>query len=265
MTVQLTATSSAGNVTDMLVWTDTITNTTWQPYTSYIWLPVSDWVYARFRDALGNVSEAYSDSIHPIYSPPDPPSTFSFALQPGGLSDIALSLDASAVITDAETLAVFIETTQGAVPPGSVEQLLKWDAVNQTFLAWSHEFGFGDNFAANLGDYVFLSLNGNAPTWVSLVGWTPQPGVVSFNLTPGMPSPNCALNFISLPLDQAALTNANALSDDIGGVLQALDWNAAAQNFLAWSNEFGFGDNFPTTVGYPYIVCLDDTAPAVWP
>lgn len=26
-----------------------------------------------------------------------------------------------------------------------------------------------------------------------------------------------------------------------------------------------FGDNFPTTVGHPYVVCLDATAPAVWP
>jgi hypothetical protein len=26
-----------------------------------------------------------------------------------------------------------------------------------------------------------------------------------------------------------------------------------------------FGDNFPTTPGYPYVVCLDATAPALWP
>jgi hypothetical protein len=185
-------------------------------------------------------------------------------LYPGGLNDIALPLDVSATITNAEGLATYIET-HGAAPFGSVQQLLQWDAPSQTFRAWSHEFGFGDNFATQTGDYIFLMLTDEAPTSVTFVGTAPAPGSLSFALVPGQPSPDCALNFLSLPLDQAALMDADALSDDIGGVLQALDWDAAAQTFLAWSNEFSFGDNFPTTPGYPYIVCLDDTAPTVWP
>jgi hypothetical protein len=48
--------------------------------------------------------------------------------------------------------------------------------------------------------------------------------------------------------------------------LQALYWESAFQNFFVWSNEFGFGDDFPTTVGYPYIVCLSNSGvPPSWP
>ncbi len=72
MTVQLIAESSAGNITEMLVWTDEITNPVWQPFSTLLELPVSDHVYARFRDEFGNESEQTSDSLYPVYSPPPP-------------------------------------------------------------------------------------------------------------------------------------------------------------------------------------------------
>jgi hypothetical protein len=180
------------------------------------------------------------------------------------MSDIAVALDVSPVITNAESLAVYIET-QGGAPFGSVQQLLKWNNASQLFDSWSHEFGYGDNFATATGDYILLVLSPDAPASVTFTGRQPGPGEVAFALLPGQPSPACALNMLSLPFDQAGLTNADQLSDDIGGVLQALDWDGGTQSFLTWSNEFGFGDNFPTSVGYPYIVCLDNTAPTQWP
>jgi len=73
MTVQLIAQSSVGNVAEMLVWTDTLPNTTWQPFESLVSLPVSDNIYARFRDEFGNVSEVYMDTVYPIYTPRNPP------------------------------------------------------------------------------------------------------------------------------------------------------------------------------------------------
>ncbi|HRW98085.1 MAG TPA: hypothetical protein P5280_01275 [Cyclobacteriaceae bacterium] len=74
MTVHLTAQSSAGNVTDMLIWSDTISNTTWQPFSPYVWLPLSDFVYAQFRDDKGNISAVVSDTPNPSAPPvaPDP-------------------------------------------------------------------------------------------------------------------------------------------------------------------------------------------------
>ncbi len=72
MTVQLIAESSAGNVTDMLLWTDTVPNSTWQPFTTVVSLPRSDIVYAKFRDEFGNLSDQYMDSLYPINSPRNP-------------------------------------------------------------------------------------------------------------------------------------------------------------------------------------------------
>jgi hypothetical protein len=192
------------------------------------------------------------------------PNSINFTLAPTGLSDIAIALDVSgAGITNAESLADYVEL-QGGTGFGSVQQVLKWSAPTQSFLAWSHEFQFGDNFTLALGDYVFLVTNGG-PSSVTFTGRRPNSGEVRFNLTAGQPAPDCALNFLSLPYDRAQLDTADELSDDVGGVVQALDWHTPVQNFLAWSNQFGFGDNFTTTVGYPYAVCLDNTAPAMWP
>jgi hypothetical protein len=198
--------------------------------------------------------------------------TFDLVAGPPGnpaLNDIGIPLQVTGSgITDAESLATYIET-QGGVPFATITQLLKWDAFLGNFLAWSHEFGFGDNFAVNMGDFVFLTIDQNSPATTTFVGRVPVPGEVSFALAPGVPLGDCALNFITLPFDQAALFDADTLSDDIGTpdqtVVQALDWDAPLGNFLAWSNIFGFGDNFPTTIGYPYIVCLDNTAPPSWP
>ena len=74
MTVHLTAQSSVGNVTDMVIWSDTISNTIWQPFAPYVWLPLSDFVYAQFRDTMGNISAVASDTPNPSAPPvaPDP-------------------------------------------------------------------------------------------------------------------------------------------------------------------------------------------------
>ena len=72
MTVEITAASSVGIITDMLIWSDTMSNTTWQSFTPFVWLPVSNMVYASFRDNLGNVTDVYSDTINPA-GPPNAP------------------------------------------------------------------------------------------------------------------------------------------------------------------------------------------------
>jgi len=41
MTIEITAASSVGNITDMVIWSDTISNTHWQPFTPFVWLPAS--------------------------------------------------------------------------------------------------------------------------------------------------------------------------------------------------------------------------------
>ena len=72
MTLEVTASSKLGELTDMVMWSDSITNTNWQPFTPFVWMPASDFVYVQFRDDLGNVSDVYSDTINP-FGPPEAP------------------------------------------------------------------------------------------------------------------------------------------------------------------------------------------------
>jgi hypothetical protein len=69
MTFELAAFSPAGNVTDMLVWTDALSNTIWQPFAQYVEVPLSAQLFVQFRDELGNISEIYSSSSLPEESP----------------------------------------------------------------------------------------------------------------------------------------------------------------------------------------------------
>lgn len=70
LTIQLISDSSEGNITEMQLWTDSYPASEWQPIATLISLPLSETVYARFRDEIGNESVVYSDSIFPQYSPP---------------------------------------------------------------------------------------------------------------------------------------------------------------------------------------------------
>ncbi|NOK61745.1 MAG: hypothetical protein GFH27_549281n134 [Chloroflexi bacterium AL-W] len=57
MTLELTPPKLESEASEMLIWTDSISNTTWQPYTSYVAMPASEKVYVRFRDQKGKTSE----------------------------------------------------------------------------------------------------------------------------------------------------------------------------------------------------------------
>lgn len=106
----------------------------------------------------------------------------------------------------------------------------------------------------------------------SFVGRVPEPGELVFTLTPGTVT-TCARNYLSLPLDHPEITNANQLADAIGTpsppgpptVIKALDWASTTQSYLTWNNANNSGNNFATTIGYPYVVCVNHTAPAHWP
>jgi hypothetical protein len=180
---------------------------------------------------------------------------FEFGLTdgPGYLADIALPLDVSAVITDANGLADWVDANH-------IHQALKWNPLDKVFLSWSNEFGFGDNFATQTGDSVYLVVDEQVAPLASFVGLVPPAGSTGFRLVPGSATA-CNLNFLSLPLDRSDLTNADQFSDAVGGVEQALDWQATVQNFLAWANRYGFGDNFETSIGNSYAVCAGPRPP----
>ncbi len=73
MTVQLVADSGAGNVTEMLLWTDEMTETTWQPFSTFTVLPRGEEIYVRFRDEAENTSAEAAETSHPPASPETAP------------------------------------------------------------------------------------------------------------------------------------------------------------------------------------------------
>jgi hypothetical protein len=158
-------------------------------------------------------------------------------------------------VTDADTLAAY-------AGPG-VYMVLRHEAVTQS-IEWRLPGLAGSNFALDLGEATFLQLEHTAPDAVSLVGGVPSIGSVVFPLTRPEHAGSCTYNFVSVPLHRDDLTNADALAADIGGVYSVSRYNAETQD-LTWRLPEVSGENFSVHAGYPYIVCLDTTAPTEWP
>ena len=185
---------------------------------------------------------------------------FDFAFVPGAQGGekkynlIALNLEVSGV-TDADSLASYAGS--------GMYMVIKYDAPTQS-IVWRLPGLAGTNFPVRVGEPYFLYLDDTAPNMLSLVGEVPSRGAVQFALTRAAPGDSCKYNFISIPLDRGDLADADALAADIGGVYMVIRYNAETQD-LTWRLPGLAGENFPVRAGYPYIVCLDENAPAVWP
>lgn len=167
---------------------------------------------------------------------------------------IALPLDSSDQISPytANGLATYVGS--------SVSAVVKWDATNQAYVTYTPG-GPGD-FALETAGAYFLLLDNTADDVLSLVGDVPDQGSISFSLVKDTGS-GCKYNTISLPLDQDQITLASELATDIGGVDAVIKWDATGQSYVTYTPG-GPGD-FAVSIGYPYFVCLDNSAPANWP
>lgn len=162
----------------------------------------------------------------------------------GKYSMLTIPLTATTII-DAASLAEAI---------GDVTALLKWNPTSQTFRFFVPP-SFGDNFSLVPGEAVFVQASSSGPSVVTVVG---EVMAVQHSLTPG------GFNFISLPLQRADLTQASDVAADIGGVTTMLSWNETTQAFRFFVPP-SFGDNFPITIGQPFIVDLAENSPTEWP
>jgi hypothetical protein len=164
---------------------------------------------------------------------------------------IALPLDSSDSFTyTASGLMSYVGSSAKAV--------VKWDAAQQKFITFTG--GLGD-FSLETGGAYFVLVDSTSSDVLSLVGDVPPQGSITFSLVAGT-STECKYNAISLPLDQDQITTASELMTDIGGVSAVVKWDATQQKFVTFTG--GLGD-FAVSIGYPYFVCLDDTAPSTWP
>ena len=137
--------------------------------------------------------------------------------------------------------------------------VMKWDAANQHYVAYTG--GPGD-FALEVGGAYFLLLDSTADNVLSFVGDVPAEGSVSFSLVKETGSSGCKYNLISIPLDQDGISTASDLMSEIGGVDSVSKWDATNQHYVAYTG--GPGD-FAVSIGYPYLICLNNSAPSNWP
>lgn len=190
---------------------------------------------------------------------------------------ISIPLDISATATDAQSLADSIPGTQN---------ILRWNPDAQAYNFYVPDpiiaGGYGDdanypngNFPIAVGDALFVLLDSSADSGLYFVGAVPpqtgQAGAVQFNLIGGA---NCVWNYISIPLDQNQITDAQSLADSISDIQNILVWNPSGQAFNFYVPDpvasGGTGDNpnytngnFPVKLGYPYWLCM--SAAKNWP
>ncbi|MFD3163289.1 hypothetical protein [Herpetosiphon sp. NSE202] len=63
MFLKLAASSNAGSITEMQLWTNQQASDVWQPFSQYVSMPIADTYYARFRDSSNNVSTIIQVSL----------------------------------------------------------------------------------------------------------------------------------------------------------------------------------------------------------
>lgn len=171
---------------------------------------------------------------------------------------IALPLDSSDSFSyTASGLASYV--------PGT-KKVVRWDATNQQYVSYTPGISPPSaDFSLDIGGVYFLLLDSTADNVVSFVGDVPAQGSVSFTLTAGTAS-SCVYNAISIPLDQDQIATAQDLADAITGTTKVTKWDATNQQYISYTPGISPPSaNFDVAIGYPYFVCLDDTAPSQWP
>ena len=158
-------------------------------------------------------------------------------------------------VTHADALAGYVG--------GGVYMVLRHDAPAQS-VVWRLPGLAGENFGLAVGDAPYLYLEETAADALWLLGGVPSKGAVQYALARPDPGGSCAYNFVTLPLDRDDLVDADGLAADVGGVYMVARYNAGTQD-LTWRLPGVAGVNFSVQAGHPYILCVDETAPAVWP
>ncbi len=160
-------------------------------------------------------------------------------------------------IPDADALAAYVGS--------GVYQVIRYDNDTQGIEFWLPGLMLGTNFATVVGEPYYLHLDHIAPSLLTYAGDVPPIDSVQFSLNTPAPLSSCLYNYVTVPLDRTDLDDADALAADVGGVYQVIRYDNDSQSIEFWLPNLAVGVNFPVRVGYPYILCLDDSAPATWP
>jgi len=174
---------------------------------------------------------------------------------------IAMPLDAS------DTITPFKASGLASYHGSSVKAVLKWDASSSGYTTYVPGVSPPPlDFDLAVGGAYFLLLDSSSSSVLSLVGDVPAQGSVVHTLVPESAATGCRYNAISIPLDQSSITKASNLAAAIGGVDSVLDWDASSQSYTTYVPGVSPPPlDFDVNIGYPYFVCLDNSAPTQWP
>lgn len=205
-------------------------------------------------NANASLAGAPVSAAAPEYAPDAPTATQNYNM-------IGLPLNSTNQFTNAgysynaDGLAKLIGT--------GVTQVLSWNPSTQTYVTWDVGLQDGTNFNLTTSHPYWVLLNNTAANIVSFVGDVPLQGSTHFTLVRPT-SATCLLNDLTMPLDQS-IADANGLATAVGNVSQVLQWNASTQTFVTWDVALQDGTNFATKIGYPYLLCLNQSGTTTWP
>jgi len=173
---------------------------------------------------------------------------------------IAVPLDVGAITADG--VASYID------PGGSIQRVGRWDSGSQSWVFRVVSSPFPPtNYAVNTGDPLLVLANESAPLSFAWTGDVPNPGSISYSLSPNQ------WHFIMVPLDQDAsvISTADALATTIqaGASTSGMRvgrWDANSQSWVFRVVGSPFPPaNFTVDLGYPYLVLSNSDTPSQWP
>jgi hypothetical protein len=172
----------------------------------------------------------------------------------GKYNAIAMPLSNSGIGLASEMLAEVNSTT------GVTATTVTRHDTTLGFVAYDPSDPFSSDFAITTGMPMFVQAQGAVADTLTFVGDVPAQASVNFSLAYN--SGACTDNFISLPLDQGAITLASELLASVPNSMVARQFDADL-GFLTYDPGDPFSSDFATNIGYPYFVCV--TAASSWP
>jgi len=116
-----------------------------------------------------------------------------------------ISIPLSTSVSTADDLAAYIDSTNN-----SITRVARWDSATQSLVIRNVGSPFGiPNFNVNLGDWLMVAADENAPSSFSWTGDVPAQGSLQYSLVAN------GWTGIMLPLDQGDIATA----DDLGNAI----------------------------------------------
>ena len=184
---------------------------------------------------------------------------------------IGLPLDAGLAM--ASNLRTYIQSN--ATPALTVGSIQRWNAVGQNYQTFNTVPAPSGDFALTLGGVYRITVNitgvNSGAAILTLLGNVPPASTFSYNLAE---TTGTDFNWIMLPLDKGAISNASGLKINMDGTMHpaaaikaVAGWNPVAQNYQTYNTVPIPSGDFAIATGQPYRVTVDVVTgtSTIWP